>query len=195
MKATRRNNQETEIKLRVDQAASARRRLMAAGFRLLKPRVLEQNVVFDSTDSALRAKSCLLRVRRVGKESILTFKGPPQPGPHKSREELETSIGDPEIFTAVLERLGYRPGWRYEKYRTEFRRGAGVATLDETPIGIFFELEGPPEWIDRTARRLGFSPADYIKASYGSLYFEWCKLNGREPGDMVFPKKSRSSGS
>ncbi len=190
MKATGRNNQETEIKLRVDGIAAGRRRLLGAGFRLLKRRIFEQNIVFDTPELGLRAKSSLLRVRRVGKEAILTFKGVPLPGPHKSREELETTIGDPAIFAAVLERLGYRAVWRYEKYRTEYRRGAGIATLDETPIGLFFELEGPPDWIDRTARRLGFSPADYIKASYGGLYREWCKEQGREPGDMVFPKKA-----
>jgi len=190
MKATRRSNHETEIKLRVDAAAAGRRRLLGAGFRLLKRRIRELNIVFDTPGLGLRQRSSLLRVRRVGKETILTFKGPPLPGPHKSREELETSIGDPRIFEMVLERLGYEPVWRYEKCRTEYRLGAGVATLDETPIGIFFELEGPPDWIDRTAKRLGFSPADYIKASYGGLYLEWCKQNGLEPGDMVFPKKA-----
>ena len=60
--------------------------------------------------------------------------------------------------------------FRYEKYRTEFRqpRRAGVAMLDETPVGVYLELEGTPHWIDRTARRLGFQESDYITASYGA---------------------------
>jgi adenylate cyclase class 2 len=61
-----------------------------------------------------------------------------------------------------------------------------VATLDETPIGIFLELEGNPGWIDRTAATLGFSERDYIVESYGRLYLEWCKRRRCKPKDMVF---------
>ena len=64
-----------------------------------------------------------------------------------------------------------------------------MATLDETPIGVFVELEGPPDWIDRTARRLGFSPADYIKASYARLYQQWCSEHQAKLMDMVLPAK------
>jgi adenylate cyclase class 2 len=61
-----------------------------------------------------------------------------------------------------------------------------MATLDETPIGVYMELEGSPRWIDRAARRLGFSERDYITASYGRLYLEWCAAQKIEPGHMVF---------
>jgi adenylate cyclase class 2 len=91
-------------------------------------------------------------------------------------------------MTAIVERLGYRRVFRYEKYRTEFHqpRRAGVAMLDETPAGVYLELEGTPHWIDLTARRLGFQESDYITASYGRLYIDWCSANGRTPGDMTF---------
>ena len=85
-KATPRNSRETEIKLLGwRDAASARRRLVAAGFRLLKRRVFEQNTVFDTPGLKLRKAASLLRVRRAGKSATLTYKGPPIPGPHKSR--------------------------------------------------------------------------------------------------------------
>jgi len=91
-------------------------------------------------------------------------------------------------MSAILERLRYRPVFRYEKYRTEFRepRRAGTIVLDETPIGVYLELEGTPAWIDRTARRLGFAHEDYITASYGRLYVEWCRQHRCKPADMVF---------
>jgi len=58
-----------------------------------------------------------------------------------------------------------------------FRRPGqpGKALVDETPVGNFLELEGPPDWIDRTARRLGFRPGDYSLASYRDLYLAWPK--------------------
>ncbi len=195
MKAIHRNNHETEIKLRFPGAPAARRRLLRAGFRLLKRRIFEQNTVFDTPALKLRKESSLLRVRRAGKTATLTFKGPPLPGPHKSREEVETGVSDPEALSAVFERIGYRPVWRYEKFRTEYRYGAGVATVDETPIGVFLELEGPPEWIDRTALRLDFSPADYIKESYARLYLDWCAERHVKPSNMVFfPKATKMPG-
>jgi adenylate cyclase class 2 len=117
----------------------------------------------------------------------LTYKGRPAVGRHKSREELELEVSAAPPMAAILDRLGFRPVFRYEKYRTEYRRpgSAGVATVDETPVGVFLELEGPPRWIDRTARALGFSERDYITASYGRLYLEWCERNGVAPGNML----------
>jgi adenylate cyclase class 2 len=176
-----------EVKLAVASAAAARRLLRAKGFRVVKPRVFEANDVFDTEDLRLRKHEQLLRVREVKRKAKLTYKGPPEASKHKSREELEVDVSDGTHFSAILERLGYRRVFRYEKYRTEFQRGrSGVATLDETPIGVYLELEGPPDWIDRTARMLGFSEQDYITASYGKLYLDACAKTGGEAKDMVF---------
>jgi adenylate cyclase class 2 len=179
---------ETEVKLAVPDAAAARRRLRAAGFRVLHRRSFESNVLFDTPDLRLRASQCLLRVRQNGHKVKLTYKGPPRAATkHKSREELEIEGGDTHTWRTILERLGFHPGFRYEKYRSEYRgTGAGVVTLDETPIGIYLELEGSPSWIDRTARHLGFTEQDYIILSYGQLYREWCEKQGRQPANMVF---------
>jgi adenylate cyclase class 2 len=62
----------------------------------------------------------------------------------------------------------------------------GTVTLDETPIGDFLELEGPSDWIDRTARDLGFSTSDYITSSYITLYMEFCKNRQVQPSFMTF---------
>ena len=181
------NAREVEIKLAVPSAAHARRLLRTQGFNVWKPRVFEANDVFDTPDFRLRNSEWLLRVREVKREAILTYKGPPEPGRHKSREELEVDASDPHTLAAILERLGFHRVFRYEKYRTEFRRGkTGTVTLDETPIGVYLELEGPPPWIDRTARLLGFAEEEYITASYARLYLEACARKGCAPTNMVF---------
>ena len=183
-----RGTQEIEIKLAVKDARSARRSLREAGFVVSQPRVFEANTVFDTQDFSLRSSSRLLRIREAGKVATVTYKGAPQPGRHKSREELELKIDNAAAMMAIVERLGYQRAFRYEKYRTEFHqlRRAGIAMLDETPVGVYLELEGTPHWIDRTARRLGFQESDYITASYGRVYLDWCAANGRQPGDMTF---------
>src|ERR1035438_5574550 len=103
-------------------------------------------------------------------------------------DKLDKPAGAASTIGAIFERLGYRPVFRYEKYRTEYRlaRGAGIATVDETPVGTYVELEGSPAWIDRLAARMGFEESDYITASYARLYLDWCRTQRVKPGNMVF---------
>ncbi len=186
---------ETEIKLAVEDVATARRILRAAGFKVSRRRVFERNVVLDTPKLTLRHSSRLLRIREAGGVATVTYKGKPEPGRHKVREEVELEIGNAAALTAIFDRFGYHPVFRYEKYRTELRqsRGAGMAMLDETPVGVYLELEGSPRWIDRTAHQLGFTESDYILRSYARLYLDWCRKKRRKPRDMVFSHPSINS--
>lgn len=179
---------EVEIKLAVASAAEGEQRLRRAGFAPLHERAFEANSVFDTAALELIHSGRLLRLREFRGEALLTYKGETEPGPHKRRREIETQISDAAAMQALLEALGYRVVFRYEKYRTAFARGGGGghAFLDETPIGCFIELEGGPEWIDATAAELGFAAADYITLSYGALYREHCRQRGVDPAHMVF---------
>ncbi len=188
---------ETEIKLRVPDPASARGLIERNGFSVSVERVFESNVIYDTADTAFRRRGELVRIRTIRPaagqagdgRSTLTFKGAAVPGRHKIRPELETSLSDAAPLETVFDRAGLGPVFRYEKYRTEYRRkgGDGVVTLDETPIGAFLELEGSPAWIDETARELGFKDSDYVLSSYAALYFEYCRERGVQPSGMVFP--------
>ena len=101
----------------------------------------------------LRNADQLLRLRRSGARSTVTYKGPAKRERYKSREEIEFDVSDASAFELVLDRLGYTPGFRYEKYRTKFAAPEpGIITIDETPIGVFLELEGPVG-MDRLNRR------------------------------------------
>ena len=119
---------------------------------------------------------------------ILTYKGAAAVGKYKERDELEVEVSDPRRLTEMLSRLDFIPTFRYEKYRTEYRRAgeAGSTMLDETPIGVYLELEGAQAWIDRSARRLGFAESDYCTASYGSLYGDYCQKHGLPVTHMTF---------
>jgi adenylate cyclase class 2 len=182
------SSHETEIKLAVPSVEEARRLLYRAGFRIYKRRTFEDNRVLDTPGHKLAKAATLLRVREAGGKVTVTYKGRPVASRHKSREELEVETSSAPGTVAIFERIGFQPVFRYQKYRTEYKQAgsSGIATLDETPIGIYLELEGSPAWIDRTAAKLGFSERDYITDSYGRLYFEWCKRHHRKPKDMVF---------
>jgi len=179
---------EVEVKLQVEDPERVLMTLKERGFTF-RSRSRERNFVYDTPENAIHAAGKLLRVRELDDEALLTVKLPAEAGGrHKVREEHEIATSDAPALHAVLEGLGYRAAWRYEKVRTEFRREGdpGVVEFDHTPIGDFLELEGEPGWIDRTAAELGFSADDYITLNYRAL-FDQARADGRiETDDMIF---------
>src|SRR4029453_2537071 len=95
-------------------------------------------------------------------KSLLTYKGPVQPGTMKIREEYETVIGDGEVIQHVFEELGLHVWFRYEKYREEYAVEDATIAIDETPVGTFVEIEGGEEAILKMTEALGLSAADFI---------------------------------
>lgn len=183
------SKREVEIKLSLPSAADGRRLLRQAGFRVIRRRVYEDNLVFDTPQGQLRSSSLLLRLRIAGSVATLTYKGPPSKSRYKSRFESETRVSDPAACREILNRLGFQQVYRYEKYRTEYLRedDLGVVALDETPIGVFFELEGSPAWIDATAQLMGFGLKSYIVQSYMALHQSCQRRLGLPMRAMVFP--------
>lgn len=191
---------ETEVKIRVDNLRKLRARLKQLGYVPVHPRRLEDNVLFDTPERALRQVRSILRIRHYGAAWTLTYKGTPEPDRFfKSRVELETEVANPSALRAVFEMLGLVPVFRYQKYRSEYAlpgkarpgRPRLKLALDETPIGDFMELEGSRRAIDQAARQLGYSRADYTTASYGALYLEECARRNQKPSDMVFPHAAK----
>jgi adenylate cyclase class 2 len=194
---------EVEVKLRLAGPEDAQQRLRGLGARRVR-RVFEQNTLYDTRKSELWESGQLLRLRlesavrpgaerRAGKptEGILTFKGAAvgRGRPYKIREETEVVVGNPHGWEAKLAALGLRPTFGYEKLRTSYRLPGMPGLhleLDETPVGLFFELEGAKRDIRRAARLLGYGPRNYITASYLVLYRDFCRRQGRKPRNMFF---------
>ncbi len=173
---------ETEVKLRVRDVSAVRDRLLRAGAALVRERHFEDNLLFDDAAGTLRAQGCVLRLRRTPDGGLLTFKGPRQvEAGVKSREERETPVADPSALDQILRRLGYRPVFRYQKFRESYRYKGQAVEIDETPIGAFVEIEGDVAGIAAVAADLGHTPSDYVAESYVALFFA-----GGGEGDMVF---------
>jgi adenylate cyclase, class 2 len=187
-------HRETEIKLEVRDPRVLRRRLRQLGFGLVRARHFERNLLFDFPDGRLRRAQCLLRLRWVGRQALLTFKGTPlRNSRYKVRREIETAVEEGAGLAGIFRVLGLCEVFRYEKYRTVLaprgrKRGGAELVYDQTPVGDYVELEGPRRWIDQMARRLGYGPDDYITLSYAALYREKCRERGVKPGNMVFHK-------
>ena len=180
------SHKEVEVKFRVDDVRALTRKLRAAGFRQITPRTHEMNTLYDLPGQPLRHRGELLRLRRYGKEWLLTHKAKGKAGRHKMREETETKVNDGKKMDAILRALGFEPSFRYEKFRAEWSDGKGHVVVDETPIGNFGEIEGPSRWIDATAHRLGIGRRDYITQNYAGLFQQW-KQRTRSPAkEMTF---------
>jgi len=177
---------EREIKLRFGGADEARAKILAFGATPLHGRRLQEDALLDTDDEMLRRERATLRVRSEGSKSLLTFKGPVLPGLIKIREEYETVVADGAALLTILESLGLHVWFRYEKYREEFSADDVVIAIDETPVGVFVEIEGGENAIHTAARALGKSPADYITDSYRFLFLQHRDANGLAGADMIF---------
>jgi adenylate cyclase, class 2 len=182
------SNREVEIKFRIDDIEALTSQLQGAGFRLITPKTHELNTLYDQPGAKLRRRGALLRLRQYGEKWTLTFKdkSTPSGGKHKSRRELETRIEKGEAMAQILEALGFRPSFRYEKFRSEWSDSSGNVVIDETPIGNYGEIEGPPKWIDATARLLQISPKQYITLSYAELFQAWKRKTKSKAEEMMF---------
>jgi adenylate cyclase, class 2 len=187
---------ETEIKFKVSDLPGLAERLRAAGFTLQTPRAFESNVLYDTPDRAMRARTEILRIRSYNGRWTVTHKRLPDNRPgvdtHKHRIETESDVADGRAFEEIFQSLGLVAAFRYEKWRTEWHDGQGHCVVDETPIGNYAELEGTAEWIDRAAERLGISRGDYITLSYGRLFEQWCAQHNSQARDLIFDAVAHS---
>jgi adenylate cyclase, class 2 len=198
-----RTSREIEVKLRVAHLAALVRDLKRLG-ATQHGRVLERNTLYDTPQSDFRSRGRLLRLRvktpalsemaPAGPRRAILASKAPVPGSdrsrYKERLEREVAVESPERWPSALRAIGLRPTFRYDKYRTTFRLPGLHLDLDETPLGTFLELEGPPGTIDRAARALGFAPREYINGTYWDLYAADCRRRGRRPTNMLFRRKN-----
>ena len=205
---------EIELKFPIHDLARLQESLPGLGFQLDTPRTFEQNTLYDTPGRVLRASRQILRLRCYGDLWTVTHKRPADVGPpsygaaasYKVRIETETLVDDGPALAAIFHQLGFEPVFRYEKFRTEWSfvtptidgplftdpsLSAELSigrhlVLDETPIGDYAELEGPPAWIDDTLAQLGVDPATCLTDSYGRLFLDWKQRTGSLAEHLTF---------
>ena len=172
---------EQEVKLCVPDVGEALRRVDALeGVVTARERHFEDNVLYDR-NGELCEKGEILRLRRTPHGARVTFKGP-HDGVEgvKTREEIELDV-DADAAALLFVRLGFERRYRYQKYRTVFRWHDVEIVVDETPMGCYLEVEGPPAGIDEAVAALGFASADRVTLSYLELHAQ-----SGGSGDLVF---------
>ena len=91
-----------------------------------------------------------VRIRRLGQENRITYKGPRRSGPTKTREEIEIAVAEgPDEFRqllTLLENLGFRPVATVRKRRASFHltfheHELEIALDTAEGLGPFAEIE------------------------------------------------------
>ncbi|HVT44226.1 MAG TPA: class IV adenylate cyclase [Thermoanaerobaculia bacterium] len=178
--------QEIEVKFPLKDRALLVQKLEAAGGEQLYPETFEDNIVLDRRGE-LRTRGALLRVRRFGRYTLVTFKGPVSfEGGVKKREEVQTGIESFERAIALFDLLGYKPVFRYQKFREVWRVHDAEVVLDRTPIGEFFEIEGSLERIRAIIEELGLDIDFSVRATYAELYRQHRRSRPDLPEHMIF---------
>jgi adenylate cyclase class 2 len=165
------SHEEIEVKFIIEDLQALYQRVIALGARRKTPRTYEVNVCFDTPDQRLTNQLCLLRLRR-DRRNVLTYKEPAVSAERdfKIRQEYEVEVSDFAQTHALLEKLGFMPILRYEKYRETFSYQDAEILLDEMPFGTFMEIEGSREVIRTIAARLELDFASRLTASYGEIF-------------------------
>jgi adenylate cyclase, class 2 len=181
---------EIEVKFPLRERTELVRKLHELGAQRLYPETFEDNIVLDRRGD-LRTKGALLRIRKFGKYSLVTYKGPMSiEGGIKSREEVQTGIESFELAIQLFDMLGFKSVFRYQKFREVWRIKDVEVVLDRTPIGEYFEIEGPVDVIREVAGQLGMNMDHAIRQSYADLYRLARRTRGDLPEHMVFPAEA-----
>ena len=129
----------------------------------------ETNTLFDTPGESLRRDGRVLRLRTIGSQTLLTFKGPAtyRDGV-KSRDEAELEVAGSAMLR-ILDGLGYRPSLEYRKTRETWQLDGALVALDTLDFGDFVEIEGADEQVRGIAGQLGLEMDRAVEKGYPSL--------------------------
>ena len=175
---------EREIKYQVEDFYPYRKQLLGQGAKR-QSSFLEDNIVFDDEGESLKREAKLLRLRRSDTVTI-TFKKPVDRTRFKIMEEYEIEVSDFDEAEKIINSLGFRKVFRYQKRREVFTLHDTHILLDETPIGNYIEIEGTEEHILKLSKGIGLEPEQGSSKNYMELYREYCAQNNLKPTDMLF---------
>ena len=125
---------EVELKFEINknEIDSFDKRLKELGFIFLK-RVYELNVMYDNPSSIMQITDGRIRLRKSGKDTILTYKKPLSREGIKKEIEYETKVSDFDIMEKILEMMEFTKTTSYERYRSYFHKKNVEVMIDEFP--------------------------------------------------------------
>ena len=180
-------DQEIEVKFLLSDYAALMEKVSALQLPCTQVRVHEFNLRYDLPDGSLLAKKQVLRLRQ-DVQAHITFKGPGMVEDDVLlRKEIEVVVSDFDTTDRLLKALGYEVVMIYEKFRANYLVGDVTLSVDETPLGLFIELEGQnPAQLRQAAARLALSWSERINLSYSALLWRYNRSSNHSFRDLSF---------
>ena len=158
---------EKKYRLTRKQQEEVRQRLPKIGAKR-KGEEFEVNTLYSG--GSLDIRRTVLRLRRIGKRGILTYKERfPTRSAIKHQREDETRVDDPDAMELILEALGFTAALVYEKRRETWTLGKTEIVIDELPFGLFMEIEGTEQGIRDVESKLAMKRLRTEPATYPQL--------------------------
>lgn len=151
---------EVELKAVLDSWSERRAKLVQGGATLVFTGRLEDRR-YDTDDRSLLARDIVLRLRIYrdarGARTELEFKGPTgYDRGYKVREEVGTTVLDPEAIETILSGLGYRVLRAIDREIEQFEIAGTTVRFERYPrMDDLVEVEGDPDAIERAIAKLG----------------------------------------
>ena len=137
----------------------------------------EENILFSNAD--LLEKQAVLRLRRIGGKTIVTFKQKvPGAAGAKHHLEFETEVADFDEIASIIEHLGLQRALVYEKRRRTWKFRNVEIVLDVLPFGEFMEIEGALTAIAEAEILLGAEDFEVEPQTYPNLTQRYGKRSG-----------------
>lgn len=171
---------EVEVKVRVDHSKI---RPVLSEMGASKVGVEEQSDVYFAAPYRNFARTDeALRIRSLGGQAVLTYKGPKLDKVSKTRVEIETPV-DGTAAAKIFHALGFLEAGAVRKKREIFRAGDITVCLDTIEgLGEFLEVEidvGNEKYLESSRAQLfkflsqfGLSEKDSIRTSYLEMLLE-----------------------
>ena len=182
---------EVEMKFRSADHERLRRRLAGLG-AVEEPPVVQVDTYLNHPSRDFAQSNEAFRVRRIGGENRITYKGPKLGGPTKTREEIEISMAEGEDafeqISRLFENLGFRNVATIRKERTTFHlsepphrievaldRAEGLGDFAEIEVvaATDSELPAAQDAVLTLAGRLGLTEVE--PRSYLRMAMELCR--------------------
>lgn len=140
----------------------------------------EENILFSNDE--LIAGQAVLRLRRIGARTILTYKQKVKSdSAAKHHIEYETEVADFGEISSIFRSLNYRAVLVYEKLRRTWNFRDVEIVLDTLPFGEFMEIEGALSAIAEAEMFLGAEDFEAVPETYPNLTMKF----GTKNGDLV----------
>jgi len=162
---------EIELKffLQGQQMNGLKKKVSRLGAELLQKSSLEKNIFFDTKDSALKKTRRILRLRKYGGRSLLTFKKVLPSKKYKIAREYQVEVSSFTQMRRVLKGIGFLEKSSYQKKREIWAFQSCSLNFDILEGMRILEIEGPRAAVEKVINILELKRKEASTKDYGQI--------------------------